>query len=63
MEEKNMKNLWHLCSLIQSFCEAHSDCKFCPFYDYWINCMIKNTAKVPTDELWKLFPEGITEEK
>ena len=61
MEEKNIKKLWYVCTIIQNYCEAHNGCDFCPFHDYWDDCMIKNAAGVSTDELWKLFPENITE--
>ena len=63
MEEKNMKKLWYVCTIIQNYCEAHNGCDFCPFHDYWDKCMIKNAADVDTDELWKLFPEHITSDE
>ena len=62
MDEKNIMKLWHVCSMIQDFCEGHNNCEFCPFHDYWNNCMIKNAADVPAEELWKLFPENIVSE-
>ena len=48
---------------IQEFCEAHNDCNYCPFYTGLNGCAFKNAAEVPTDELWKLFPEGIMEDE
>lgn len=63
MEEKNIKKLWHVCTIIQNYCEAYNGCDFCPFHDYWDECTIKNAAGVSADELWKLFPENIMEDE
>lgn len=62
MEEKNIKSLWHICTIIQEFCDAHNDCYYCPFYTGLNGCAFKNASEVQTDELWKLFPENITED-
>jgi hypothetical protein len=63
VEEKNMKKLWLLCELIKDYCESHNNCNYCPFYDNWDGCKIKDEAGVDTDELWKLFPEHITSDE
>lgn len=62
MEEKNIKKLWSLCEIIRKFCESHTNCGFCPFYDHWDGCMIKDATEVHTTEFWELFPENIIQE-
>ena len=62
MEEKNLKKLWHLCEEIQDFCCSHCACDYCPFHAGFDGCRIKNATDEHTDELWKLFPENITED-
>lgn len=62
MQEKDMKKLWLLCELIKDCCESHNNCNYCPFYDNWDGCKIRDEAGVKIDDLWQLFPENITAE-
>ena len=62
MKEKDMKKLWSICEIIMDCCETHNNCNYCPFYDNWGGCKIKDTAGVSVSDLWQLFPENITAE-
>lgn len=63
MEEQNMKNLWKLCALLQSFCDSHyEDCTYCPFKinnEDRTDCMLEKASSCPTDEFSLMFPKKI----
>ena len=59
MEEKYIKRLWHLCELIQDFCETHNDCNYCPFHSGFEGCKIRSDTDFSPVNLCELFPENI----
>ena len=62
MDEKNIEKLWRVCTIIQDFCEGHNGCDFCPFTDYWNECMFRSATDVRADNLHTLFPKDVVEE-